>query len=512
MHQLNPQLSPPGLGATPPLPTPAVPALPSAQNLALPGVFQGTSAQQSWNQIQTQIQAEGQAAGLSATQIANNLAVAQKQYLNKLQGFIDSGITSVQPNLATLAQAAQTATLATTSALGAVQAVQGIAAGIASGNPQQVEAGVQALVGVISAVAIGTGTVSAGVGAAIGAAIELTFEILNAAGILGGPPPGSVSVGDGTCSNQGFTSAGQSPVGGVIPSALQSGLVSPGANGEGVCVWGTLVSPGSVNWRTFPDPNDANDAALWYAPVTEATWYWPPGASQAKWYTKNAANWRAIDNAFHRYRQLECEASMNYQLTNGGGPGVSTTSLTGDVATAVPAFLSGFFAMWKKNAEFALNGVNPAPDTVVLEQYLATWNAAHSPGTTFTFTAAPSDLQGQSQGAECSAVTGGYSYVSMLVADLVNGNSTALTNGALLIKTGPQLTPPNTISPVPVQIVKGTPLPSTAPATSTTSTGTVVVAGTAVVAGAALLGTAAYAYATKRSLGEVLSAAWKKVR
>ena len=100
----------------------------------------------------------------------------------------------------------------------------------------------------------------------------------------------------------------------------------------------------------------------------------------------------------------------------------------------------------------------------------------------------------------------------MLVADLVNGNSTALTNGALLIKTGPQLTPPNTISSVPVQIVKGTPLPSTNAASSTTSVGTTIVAGTAVVAGAALLGTAAYAYATKRSLGEVLSAAWKKVR
>ena len=122
--------------------TPGVPSNPlGAQNLALPGVFQGTSAQQSWNQIQTQIQAEGQAAGLSATQIANNLASAQTQYVAKLQSFITSGITSVQPNLATLAQAAQSATIATTTALGAVNAVQGIAAGIKSGNPQEVEQG-----------------------------------------------------------------------------------------------------------------------------------------------------------------------------------------------------------------------------------------------------------------------------------------------------------------------------------------------------------------------------------
>ena len=387
--------------------------LSQAQNIALPGIFQGTSAQDSWNQIATQIQAEGAAGVLPGGSVPNSLATAQQQYLSKLQSFIDSGITQVQPNLATLAQAAQTATLATNTAYGAVNAIQGIQAGIAAGNPQAVEAGVQALLGVITTAAISVGAVSAGVGAAIGAAIELTVEILNAAGIIPGLPPNSIQVGDGHCSNQGFTSTGQNATGGTVPVNLKDGLVSPGANGEGVCVWGPLFSPGSTNWRTFPDPNNANDATLWYTAVTEATWYW----GQAKWYTKNVGNWRPIDNAFHRYRQLECDDSLNYVMTQGGGPGISTETLTGDIATAVPAFLAAYFHMWKKNAEFALNGLTPAPDTLVLEQMVATWNAAHEQGTGFAFTPAPNDLQGTEEGPDCNAVTGGFSYVSMVVAD-----------------------------------------------------------------------------------------------
>ncbi|HTQ41989.1 MAG TPA: hypothetical protein VMI75_04465, partial [Polyangiaceae bacterium] len=468
----------------------------TGQNLALPGIFQGTSAQDSWNQIANQIQAEGQAAGSSAQSIANNLATAQEQYLSKLQSFIDSGITQVQPNLATLAQAAQTATLATNTVYGAVNAIQGIKAGIAAGNPQVVEAGVQALVGVITTAAISVGAVSAGVGAAIGAAIELTVEILDAAGIIPSVPPGSIYVGDGHCSNQGFTAPGQATVGGTIPVAnLSDGLVTPGAHGEGVCVWGSLISPGSDNWRSFPDPGNASDAQLWYTVVTEATWYWPPGApSQAKWYTKNDGNWRPIDNAFHRYRQLECDESFNYMLTSGGGPGVSTETLTGDAATAVPAFMAAYFHMWKKNAEFALNGISPAPDTLVLEQLVATWNAAHAPGVGFTFMPAPSDLQGQGQGNDCSAVTAGYSYISMLVADLVNASSASLTNGGLHINTGAQLTPPNTGFVTAKPIILSPTAGGIGPAaTTTTSTGNKVAVG--VLAAGAVGAGSIYAYA-----------------
>ena len=428
------------------------------------------------------------------------MATAQQQYLSKLQSFIDSGITQVQPNLATLAQAAQTATLATNTAYGAVNAIQGIQAGIAAGNPQAVEAGVQALLGVITTAAISVGAVSAGVGAAIGAAIELTVEILNAAGIIPGLPPNSIQVGDGHCSNQGFTSTGQNATGGTVPVNLKDGLVSPGANGEGVCVWGPLFSPGSTNWRTFPDPNNANDATLWYTAVTEATWYW----GQAKWYTKNVGNWRPIDNAFHRYRQLECDDSLNYVMTQGGGPGISTETLTGDIATAVPAFLAAYFHMWKKNAEFALNGLTPAPDTLVLEQMVATWNAAHEQGTGFAFTPAPNDLQGTEEGPDCNAVTGGFSYVSMVVADLVDTNSAQLTNGALVINTGPQHKPPNagffTLRPIVAMPTAG----GAGPAPASSTIGASLAVGAIAVGALGAGGLYAYASHNKITMVEAL--------
>lgn len=518
MNAQLPQLY--GLGASPTVPTTA----PSVPSLAIPSPWPGTAAETSWNQIQSQIQAEGQAAGATASTIQGNLAQAQSVYLSKLQSLVTN---NVDPNLSTMANAAQTATLATTTVLGAVQSVQGIAQGITSGNPQEVIAGVQSLVGTIVSIAVGAGLTTAGVGAAVSAAIGVLlvvgYELLSAAGLLGGAPPGSVQVGDQACSGQGFTSPGQASVGGVIAvPGLTQGLVSPGSNGEGVCVAGALVSPGSPNWRFFPDPNTAADAAWFTVPSTAGgyvSWQWPPGAAQAGWTTANNGAWRPIDNAFHYYRQLECEASLSYALANGGGPSVSTASLSGDQATGVPAFLAAFFHMWKQNAAFALNGLTPAPDTVVLQQLVAAWNTAHETGTTFTFSPAPSTgPQGQGQGTDCNAVTGGYSYVSILVAQMQNqdASTSGLTNGALVINTGALKTPPNTLAGTsPVALLPGTAAKIGTPAASaasSTSTAATLATGAAVVAGTALAGTALYAYATKQSFSGLLASAWKKVR
>jgi len=444
-----------GLGQALPL----VPVLPGTQNLALPGAFQGTSAQNNWNQIQTQLQAEGAAAGATPLQIANSLATAQGQYLNTLNSFITSGITKQNPNLANLAQAAQDATLATSSVVGAVNAVNGIAAGISSDNWQEVQSGVQALLGIISSISLTLGFT--GVGAVIGAVgvvIVLTFEILEQAGILPSLPPGSVNVGDGHCSNFGFIDPeSPTPVGGTIPANLKVNLASPGANGEGICAWGSLIKPGSENWRTFPDPKNTWDAQVWYTPVTEASWLWPadtsggPLPNSANWYTKNSGNWRPIDNAFHVYRTMECEALLNYELSDGAGPGHSTalTSVGFLRGAAIVAFLQSYFFMWKKNAEFALNGLTPAPDQTVLEQLVAVWNAAHAPGDGLDIY--PTTSQIGTEG-DCSQQT--TTYVSMLVGDLVNGaGSPALVpamdgSGTMVvhINTGDQLTPPNTVT------------------------------------------------------------------
>lgn len=493
---------PMGLGQAP-----TVPALP--QSLALPPIFNGTSAQTSWNQIAAQIQAEGP---LPQGSVSDRLATAQSQYLAKLQSFIDSGITQVQPDLSSLAGAAQSATLATNTVLGAVNAVQGITNGISSGNAQQVESGVQALVGIIASIAVATGAASAGVGAAIGGAIELTFVILNAAGILPSLPPGSVNVGDGHCSNMGFTSPGQPSVGGVIPADLKSDLSNPGANGEGVCVWGTLVSPNSANWRYFPDPTNTNDVS-WFTTYTEATWTWPAGVGQAKWYTKNTGNWRPIDNAFHVYRTLECEGLNSYELANGAGPGNSTSlaSLGFLRVAAATAFLQAYFHMWKKNKEFELNGLNSAPDTAVLEQLVAVWNTAHEPGDGLDFFASPH----QAIEGDCSALT--TTYVSMLVSDLINANSTALstaTNGSgskvVHINTGNQKNPPVT-GGLKLAGIKSS-IPNLAPLPATSSSGTtalIIVGGLAI---ASVGGLYLYGRSQDLTLGQATKQVWSGIK
>ena len=441
-------------------------------NLELPSPWNSTSAQTRWAQIVNQIQAEAPIIG--EQNVDNQIAAAQSQFVSTLTDAINSNVVGsikgagnyiagvAQPlnsSFDTLAAAAQSSTLtgivgsSVNTVYGAVQMVQGavadfneIAQGFETGNPQEIEAGVQALVGtivtVLAAAGVATGGIGLAVAAVIGAAIEIGVDVLSAFHLIGGAT--GTKIGDGTCSGQGFTSS-QGTTGGVVAlPALTWGILNPGANGEGVCVWGSLIAPGANNWRSFPSPNNPNDAE-WFQITTETTIYWPSGPAQAKWYTKNDGNWRPIDNAFHRYRWLECEAQLGYMLSNGGGEGVSTSNLDAETGAAVTQFLAAYFAMWKRNAELALNGLQPAADSIVLQQLLVAWNTAHAPGKTFTFKAYsgcsnsyncfPPGSAGQ--GTDCQDVTGGYSYVSLLVADLSNSSS-----GMLTINPGPQYAPP----------------------------------------------------------------------
>lgn len=462
-----------------------------APNLNLPAPWNATSAQDRWGQIYNQIQAEGAQQGASATDIQGQIAAAQTQFTTQLTQMVDNtsggalsqaggivssagqsistirGIAGAQlgsigSNFEAMAASVQQNVVAQNTIYGAVQIVQSavtgfqeLQQGISSGNPAEIEAGLQVFTGILvstlilSGVAPGIGTA---VGAAVGAAIEIGVAVLEAFHIIGTTT--GTKVGDGTCSGQGFTSA-QGTTGGVIAlPALTWGLLSPGTNGEGVCVWGSLIQPGSSLWRKFPDPNNANgtDDSAWFVLPTIAdaglTFTWPPGLGQAKWFTQNSGNWRPIDNAFHRYRWLESEAQLSYELTNGGGEGVSLTSLDPDTFAAVVGFLQAYFRLWKKNAELALNGLTPAADAQVLGQLVNAWNTAHAPGKTFTFkpysgctnsyNCFPPGSAGQ--GADPEEVTGGYSYVSLLVSDLVLAG-VAATSG-LVINTGPQYNPP----------------------------------------------------------------------
>jgi len=58
----------------------------------------------------------------------------------------------------------------------------------------------------------------------------------------------------------------------------------------------------------------------------------------------------------------------------GLNPGTYTMKST------VTDFQKAFFAAWKANQEYALNGLLPQPDGVVLLHLIRLWNAAHKPG------------------------------------------------------------------------------------------------------------------------------------
>lgn len=457
----------------------------SAPNLNLPSPWNATSAQDRWGQIYNQIQAEGAQQGVTPQAIQDQIAGAQSQFTSQLAQMTDGSSGAVIANnlvssvggqplslingiqrgqlgsaFESMAASVQQNVIAQNTIYGAVQicqsAVSGyqeLAQGIATGNVSEIEAGLQVFTGILvstlilSGVAPGVGTA---VGAAVGAAIEIGIAVLEAFHLIGSAT--GTKVGDGTCSGQGFTSS-QGTTGGIIAlPALTWGILSPGANGEGVCVWGSLISPGSSIWRQFPNPNNINDS-VWFQIMQSQTVYWPTGApnsslAKAKWYTANNGNWRMIDNAFHRYRWLESEAELGYLLENGGGEGVSTAALDPDTGAAVTGFLQAYFRMWKKNAELALNGLTPAADAQVLAQLVNAWNNAHAPGKTFTFKPYSACVNSYNcfppgsngQGSDPGEVTGGYSYVSLLVSDLINME--VVDASGLVINTGPQYTPP----------------------------------------------------------------------
>ena len=149
-------------------------------NLELPSPWNSTSAQTRWAQIVNQIQAEAPIIG--EQNVDNQIAAAQSQFVSTLTDAINSNVVGsikgagnyiagvAQPlnsSFDTLAAAAQSSTLtgivgsSVNTVYGAVQMVQGavadfneIAQGFETGNPQEIEAGVQALVGTIVTVPV----------------------------------------------------------------------------------------------------------------------------------------------------------------------------------------------------------------------------------------------------------------------------------------------------------------------------------------------------------------------
>ena len=161
------------------------------------------------------------------------------------------------------------------------------------------------------------------------------------------------------------------------------------------------------------------------------------------------ANGRPIDNAFPAYHQLECDLAATATiaaLPDTGGtistPWLGTTQTFTAENVAFARFVAAYFTAWMANQEYAINGLKPQDDGLVLTQLLAFWNSAHNAGNTYgiqqrSTTSSRNDIISAS--APCQGdFANEYYYVQMLVGDLGHQNTSVLTNGSLVINTGPK--------------------------------------------------------------------------
>lgn len=191
-------------------------------------------------------------------------------------------------------------------------------------------------------------------------------------------------------------------------------------------------------------------------------------------------------------------------------------------------FILAYFAAWKANAEFALNGLTPkyGGDEKLLNHVIGLWNNSHKPGATRTLTPRNNDIQSYQddiisypQACGGTFVPGGtqneWWYASMLL--------NKLGVASLTVNTGPKIVVPNTLPatgggggivlPNPQQGPIYTP-PGTggkAPASSSSGVGT----GLLVVGGLAALGAGGvYLYGRNHGMtfGQTIRSGWDHIR
>lgn len=301
----------------------------------------------------------------------------------------------------------------------------------------------------VSIAAIGTavavGAVTAGVGALIVGGIELIGSLVG--GLFGSPPPIVAQIGGcGLTYHPGY----------AIPGAFVWVVGDSNGGGFNIVKGGPSKASWSL-WRRFPDPNDPNDA-YWFQwrsnwsnetpggvvnDPSDLNFEWQPNGMGCSWNWTSPAgssqndHWvacisgtaeikRAVDQAFLEnpngppgqgsgssvYHQLECD---NVGLWVGLVP---STNLV-EVVPALQKFQQAFWAAWKANREYELNGLARQSDWQVLHQVVVRWNMAHEPGTGLSVPPAPFAPINDSYGTPC-----GFSpYFSMLINGILTNES-----------------------------------------------------------------------------------------
>jgi len=327
---------------------------------------------QGWLAIASQVQAEGGD--------ALELDAAKRAYASSYLGLTRA--IGVDPHAAI--DAAKKYVLAANTIAGAVQNVEGLIAAAQSGAPPGVM--IQAFTGTLIGTLVVTGVVTAGVGAAIVAGVTIAAQLFQQWGLFGTPPKG-VEVCPG-----------------VHCDPAPNWVINC------VCVWADrVISPSSPNWRHFPEPNRSEDN-VWFDGRGGGSWHggtWTGGGGLGSNWGNQAAEpgTRMIDVAFPSYRHLECEQQKLL-------PGV------------VGEFQKAFFAAWKANKEYSINGLKAVDDWQVFLHTVRLWNRAHAPGNGFDFTA--NATSSQAIYGDCPADL--IPYESLLVGDVLNNSGSPQTD------------------------------------------------------------------------------------
>lgn len=231
-----------------------------------------------------------------------------------------------------------------------------------------------------------TALTATGVGAAVGIGASLLAGAFSS--ILGGPPPPPFSVG----------SCGLNTKPDIVCKYCWM-YGDPNLGNHGI----TDGGPNNPYWRRFPNPKLDS---VWYKQLQSSQipkgvytfnhswpWSWQWSGNKIKhldtWYAcytlPGDFGKRHIDQAIYDnghegddqgfevsiMRQLEFELNASAIL----GVDILNRKL-------YKALQQAFFASWKRNREYAFNGLKMQPDWKVLEHVLSVWNGAHAPNKT----------------------------------------------------------------------------------------------------------------------------------
>lgn len=299
-------------------------------------------------------------------------------------------------------------------ASGLLSAAQAAASG--NMNPADVAA---AFSGPVVAAMVAAGAVSAGTGAAIVAGLAVADSLLDSAGVFPTRP------GFQVCPDFRITTPN--------PPDFAIGCVA---------VFDALgaITPGSKQWRAFPEQNNGADA-WWYRAAPDD----PPFIDWkgARWIIQEGplSLARPITQAFPETMAVLMDPSVFVESNALSTWGVLPSNPSAEQLQVFADFQRAFAQAWKSNKEFWVNGRHGADDVQVLEHFARIWNRSHQPGQGLDVGAAPG-------AAEVNLAGGGllvYSpYFTTLVTQLGRANATDVMSSdgiRLHINTGP-LKPP----------------------------------------------------------------------